>query len=223
MIELTFGRPGECKSLDQARVIEKLLKRALKCKKKYKLNRKVFVNLHMTVTEELKPFLFYYSDLFALIRETDCDIVIDEVSVFLPCDKWKDTHFEIRRMLAQHRKRGIEIYANTQDYRMVDINFRRMIHNAFIVRKGLGNRNPSSTLPPIKHIWGFYLKRDLDPAILEDLGSKVFISLPSFHLIRRKYVNMYDTREDIKPGTPPPFHHQVRRCPECGFRKVIHS
>ena len=222
MIELTIGRPGECKSLDQAKTIDWLLRRAYKTEKKYKLFRKVFVNLHLKVDAKFSKYLFYFDDLFELTKEKDCDIVIDEIAVYLPSDKWKDTHFEVRRMLAQHRKRGIEIYANTQDFRMVDINFRRMIHKVFKVKKVIGNRNPSKTRPPIKHIWGVYIKRELDIELLEETDKKENFSIPNIEFIRRKFVEMYDTTEDIKPVDPPPLHHYVRKCATCDFKKTYH-
>ena len=111
MIDLTFGRPGECKSLDQAKTTLWLLERALKIKKKYGFHREVWTNFHLRKDfyDTYAGHLFYYDDLFSLVGKKDCDIVIDEVAVYLPCDRWKDTHFEIRRMLAQHRKRGLEI------------------------------------------------------------------------------------------------------------------
>ena len=224
MIDLTFGRPGECKSLDMAQTTIWLLERAIKIKKKLNLKREVWLNFHLSneVLEKYKDFIFYYDDLHQLIEKKDIDIVIDEVSVYLPCDRWKDTHFEVRRMLAQHRKRGLEIYANTQDYKMIDINFRRMIRYVYVVKKLCGNRDPSNTMPPIKYIWGIYTRREIDVSSLENEKESAALSFPKFKLIRREYCEIYDTREDIKPGKPPKFKHIARECADCSFRKVSH-
>jgi len=224
MINLVFGRPGECKSLDQAKTVIFLLNRAVKIKNKYDLNREVWCNFHLSkeINENYKGFIFYFDDLFELTKKKDIDIIIDEVSVYLPCDRWKETHFEVRRMLAQHRKRGLEIYANTQDYKMIDINFRRMVKYVFVVKKVFGSRDPSSTMPPIKYIWGFYIKREVDVSSLED-GKEINVGLiPSFKFITRNFTEIYDTREDIKPGLPPKFKHIERECAECDFSKVSH-
>lgn len=227
MIEFTFAGPGEGKSLDLARTALWLLDRSEYVEKKLGLRREVWGNFHLSaaVQERYPGRYHYYDDLFQLTKLKDVDVMVDEVAVYLPADKWKDTHFEVRRMLAQHRKRGLEIYANTQDYRMVDINFRRMVKVVRSVKKMMGNPDPSPTLPPIRRIWGVILVRELDKHSIEDSGEQHPIHwLPRPFLIRRKLVEAYDTREDIRPSPPPRFHHIERVCEreDCDFHKVEH-
>ena len=225
--ELCIGRPGQGKSMYNARITLALLKRAEWIEKKLKTVRKVAINFHLSkeLMEKYAKYLIYWTDPMELIRLTDYDLVIDEVANYFPSDKWKDTHHEVRRMFAQHRKRGMEIFANTQDYRMVDINYRRMLSRVFQIWKIVGNRSPSATLPKIKYIWGLIIIRELDPETLEDDGEKKVIGLiPNLMLITRKLVECYDTREDIKAAPAPPYHHIERHCsdPNCNFHKFIH-
>jgi len=221
MIDLVIGPPGSCKSLYQAMTVEWLIFRSIRGQLKYNLPpRKIFLNFHLSKewSEKYADRLVYWSDLYDLTKVNDADIVIDEVAVHLPSDRWADTHFEVRRMLAQHRKRGLEIFCNTQDYKMVDINFRRMLHRVWSVQKISGSADPSPTLPPIKKIWGIFFRwelgsfRDLEEG---DFSHASFLPRP--YLIRRKYIEMYDTREDIKPSPPPKWKHIERDCelPEC--------
>lgn len=157
-----------------------------------------------------------------LIRLKDFDLFIDEVANYFPSDKWKDTHHEVRRMFAQHRKRGMEIFGNTQDYRMVDINYRRMLSRVFQLYKVIGSPSPSATKPAVKFPWGIIAIFELDPETLEDDKEKERVGFPSFFLITKKLTSLYDTTEDIKPAPAPAFHHIERECLHCGFKKQIH-
>lgn len=223
--QLAIGRPGQGKSMYNAKLTIELLDRAVKIQKKMKVVRKVAINFHLSaeMMEKYKEYIIYWTDPMELIELKDYDLVIDEIANYFPSDKWKDTHFEVRRMFAQHRKRGMEIYCNTQDYRMVDINCRRMLSRVYQLWKVVGNRSPSPTLPKIRWVWGLIIIRELDPEKLEDDGEKeVITTIPDFMLITRKLVNLYDTREDIKSAPPPKFHHVRRDCDTCEFVKFIH-
>lgn len=224
MIQFYFGRPGSGKSMEQARVALALFERSVSIHKKYGIVRPIYTNFHLNLTEEQKFYWRYYSDLESLVLLKDVDICIDEVSVYLPSDRWKDTSFNVRRMLAQHRKRGIEIYANAQDWRQVDINFRRMIGTAFRCRKLIGSRDPSSTMPPVRFVWGVYTLNEVNPDTMEEGKQESSRIFPIFHLISKKKASLYDTSEDIKPVALPPYRHEERVCnhPGCNYRHTLH-
>lgn len=222
--ELTIGRPGTGKSMYTAKLVLWALKRAEYIYKKLGVVRKVALNFHINqqLQKKYHDYLYYWTDPMQLIELKDFDLFIDEIANYFPSDKWKDTHYEVRRMFAQHRKRGMEIFANTQDYRMVDINCRRMLSRVFQLFKIIGSRSPSATLPKIKHPWGVIAQFELDPETLEDDKEKERVGLPTFFFITKKLVDLYDTKEDIKPAPPPNFHHITRSCVVCRFRKDIH-
>lgn len=222
MIELVCGRPGTGKSMYLAKRTWKLLNRSVNVEKKLGVRRMVCLNFHLNkkIEEKFKERIFYYSRLKSLTSLSDVDVVIDEVATYLPADRWKDTSYEVRRMFAQHRKRGMEIYANTQAYKMVDINFRRMIHRYYELSKLIGNRDPSPTLPPVKTIWGLIAMWQMDPLKIEDDEKKEtmnFMNIPEFLMIRKKWVEMYDTREDIKPAPADPKEHVEIFCERHGI------
>lgn len=225
MFVLTIGKPGQGKSLDNADTLLWLLWRNKRIEKKYGMRRLVLINFHVSdkILSKYKDFIRYWNDPMQLVKMRDCDIVWDEISVALPSDKWKDTPPAVRHMLAQHRKRGIEIHANTQDFRMLDINARRMIHRVFLVKKVLGSRDISATKPKLRYIWGLILKFELDPMSLEDGAVRKIISwFPSIILISRSLVSVYDTTEDIKPPPEAALVHFTRKCYTCGYVKEGH-
>jgi len=65
---------------------------------------------------------------------------------------------------------------------------------------------------------------------------KKYEVFPSWMLISRDLVSIYDTRQDIALGKPPPLRHEVRYCEhfgeidedtgklhDCQFHKVFHT
>lgn len=237
MFSFTFGDVGSGKSLVQARDVLLLLKRSRRIHKKYKIpNREVWCNFHMNqkIHEQYADILKVWHDPMEMIftdypyckiirRDFDC--VWDEMAVELPADAWKDTHPEIRRFFSQHRKRGIQITGNTQDYMMLDINARRMTTSVFHTRKFWGSRDPSSTLPPVKFIWGFVFKWRIDKqAIRQDGKALVYEDfLPELLWIGRKLVSAYDTREDINAVDIPDLRHIKKQCRVCGKIVIKHA
>jgi len=218
---LAIGRPGMGKSMYDAEIVMKLLKRAEKIRKKLKVIRKIAINFHLRkdLMEKYADYILYWQDPTELTGMRDFDLVIDEISSFFPSDKWKDTPLDVRRMFAQHRKRGMEIFANTQSYKMLDINCRRMLSRVYELTKLVGSRSPSATLPKIKYIWGLIAMIELDPTSLEDDAQKKRITiLPDFLVISKRKADLFDTTEDIKPYDPP----HVRRC-KCGQTQIIHN
>lgn len=159
----------------------------------------------------------------------NCDIFIDEIGAILPNDGWKDTPLETRRFLAQHRKRGIEIYANTQDFSMVDINARRMMSRVFHAIKVIGSRDISATKPPPKYVWGIIAVMEITNfKTATSVKERQFDGFPSFIMLDQDLVDIYDTTEDIKGAGYAPLRHVRRVCEThgeedgCGFEKIMH-
>jgi len=159
----------------------------------------------------------------------DCDVFIDEIAAMVPADGWKDTPLETRRFFAQHRKRGIEIYANTQNYAMVDINAREMMSHVYHATKLIGSRDISATKPPPKYIWGIILILEVREFRTTARGDdRQYDGFPTLMLIDRDLVEVYDTTEDIKGAGYAPFRHVLRKCENhglldgCDFTKIAH-
>lgn len=235
MFQFTFGDVGSGKTIDHVNTSLDLLKRSVKIEKKYKLGiRQIWSNFHLSseIETKYKERFFTWHDPLEMIfidypkntqirRDFDC--LWDEMAVELPSDRWKEVDPEIRRFFAQHRKRGIQIYGNTQDYMMLDINARRMATRVFQTHKIIGNRDPSSTLPKIRFIWGLIAKWELDKACIrsDDMLRKHVSLLPLWLVISRRLVNAYDTGEDIAKCRDS-FKHLTRECLVCGYKKIIH-
>jgi len=227
MIVIFSGRPGSGKSLKMAHTLVEVLYRNIKYHEKSGIKRQVWTNLKLCREAELefKGYLNYWEDPRELVLLRDVDVFWDEIATHLDSTQWQNMSLEIKRWLQQHRKFGIEIYGTTQDFAMIDKRMRRMTSDLFILTKLFGSRDKSSTTPEVKYIWGLSMIRTLDPATYDEENNQGTGSFPSFMLLTRDGVDLYDTTQEIKQGKYPPLNHVERECilPGCGFHKVIHA
>jgi len=232
--EITEGPPGQGKSLYTARTAERLLLRNVKWHEAGNPKRLIYSNLKFSEEFESRfdGYIKYWSDSSELVKLRDCDIIWDEIATELDSRNWTNLSIEMKRFLSQYRKRGIDIYGNTQDFSMVDQRARLMISNVRTLTKIIGSRDISTTKPAPKRIWGLVLIRDVVNYRETEPEKKKYELWPSFLIISRLLVSIYDTRQDIALGKPPPLRHEVRHCEhhaevggdgDCNFCKVFHS
>jgi hypothetical protein len=230
--EIVEGAPGQGKSLYTARLTIRLLKRNQKWFKKTGVIRKIFSNLKFSewFEAEAGEFLEYWSDSSVLVKLSDCDIIWDEIATELDSREFANCSIEMRRFLSQYRKRGIDIYANTQDFSMIDKRARLMISGVRTLTKIAGSRDISTTKPNPKYIWGLVMIRNVQNYHEDDPEKKKYDIVPSFMFIERELVSIYDTRQDIPLGKPAPLKHRELVCEfhdvpghNCTFRKLVHS
>jgi len=232
--EITEGAPGQGKSLYTARTARRLLLRNKSWEKSGNERRILWSNLKFSENfeHEFDGYIKYWSDSSQLVKLRDCDIIWDEIATELDSRNWTNLSIEMKRFLSQYRKRGIDIYGNTQDFSMVDQRARLMISNVRTLSKIIGSRDISTTKPAPKTIWGLVMIRDVQNFREVDPEKKKYDVIPSFMLISKELVSIYDTRQDIALGKPPPLRHETRFCEhhkdaggngDCDFCKEFHS
>jgi len=232
--EVCEGPPGQGKSLYTAQVVKRLALRNQKWHLAGNPRREIWSNIKFSpeFEDKFRGFIRYWTDTSELVKLRDCDIVWDEIATELDSRNWANLTTELKRFLSQYRKRGIDIYANTQDFSMVDHRARLMISGVRTLTKILGSRDISATKPAPKVIWGLVMIRDVVNYRETEPEKKKFELVPSFMLIEKEKVEIYDTRQDIAVGEPPPLAHVVRYCARhklvggdgsCDHCKVLHS
>ncbi len=230
--EVIEGSVGQGKSLYTAKIIMRLLKRNKRWYQKGNPRRVVWSNLKLSkeLENEWVGYLKYWADSALLVKLRDVDIVWDEIATELDARNWVNLSIEMKRFLSQYRKRGIDIYANTQDFSMIDQRARLMISRVCTLSKIVGSRDISATKPDPKHIWGLVMIRQVENYRETDPEKKKYGLLPSFFLIVRDLVEIYDTTQDITLGELPRLKHEVRYCEmhdiaghDCTYKKIIHS
>lgn len=212
-----------------ARTALRLIERNRAWEKKSGIRRIVMSNMKFSESfEEANVGYFgYWVDSAELIQLRNCDIIWDEIATEIDNRNFANLSVEMKRFLSQYRKRGLDIYANTQDFSMIDARARLMITSVRTLRKLLGSPDISTTKPPPKRIWGFVLIRDVENFRETDPEKKIYSWVPDFFFISRALVSLYDTTQDIPLGKPAPLKHEERTCElhgiGCQFVKVLHS
>lgn len=224
-ITIYTGKPGSGKTAGLAKKLLEVAERNVRWKKKTGKTRFIYSNTKITkkYEEKYKDFLKYWSEPRELTPLLDSDVFWDEMPAHLDATAWADMSFELKRWLQQHRKRGVEIWGTAQSFSQVDISARRLVSTLKWLSKKMGSPDPSPTSPPLKHIWGWGIARDVDPIDFDE-DKPTFIGLPSFYLISRSLCETFDTRQDITVGEYPPMRHMFRVCerPGCKFVRVTH-
>jgi len=206
--EIIEGKPGQGKSLYTARLCRKLIKRNHKWYQKSGIVRCVYSNIKFSKEFEDasnidgQEFLKYWTSTFELTQLYNIDLLWDEIATELDSRNFSSLSDEIKRFLSQYRKRGVDIYANTQNFSMIDMRARLMVTRVASLSKILGSRDPSPTKPPVKHIWGLVMVRDVEDILSDDPHNKRYTLVPSFFFIDKEDVAIYDTTQDI-PQSPP--------------------
>jgi len=223
MIVVYQGLPGAGKSMMTARILISVLYRNKKYFEKTGIKRKVYHNLSLSLEfkEEFKDFLEEWSEPTQLIFYRNADVFIDEISTYFDATQWANMPLSVKRWLQQHRKHGVEIYANTQDFGQVDISVRRLTYRLFNLKKVCGSRDISATLPPPRFVWGLITKTSIDPKKYDPTLKNVE-SFPSFLWLSRADISVYDTTAEVLPGKLPPLQHYERVCTDCGHVKISH-
>jgi len=107
-------------------------------------------------------WILYWTRLDELHELRHADLIWDEIATELDARNWPNLSPETMRMLSQYRKRGLDIYANTQDFSMVDVRARLMITSVHTLTKLIGSPDPSATKPAVTRIWGVVLIRQVE-------------------------------------------------------------
>lgn len=234
IFEITEGPPGQGKSLDQAQKALWLARRNVRWHKKGHPVRQIWSNQKFSVEFENKfaGYIFYWTDPADLCKLRNVDILWDEIATELDARNFANLSTEMKRFLSQYRKRGVDIYANTQDFSMIDARARLMISKVTTLKKLIGSRDISTTKPNPKFIWGLIMKRDVLNFRETDPEKKKYGLIPSFFFIEKYLVSLYDTTQDIPAGKPAPLKHQVVYCENhksqggdgtCTYCQVRHS
>jgi len=227
--EITEGAPGQGKSMYTARTALRLIQRNRAWENKSGVRRIVMSNMRFSPSFETENegYFGYWTDSAELVGLRNVDVIWDEIATEIDARNFANLSVEMKRFLSQYRKRGIDIYANTQDFSMIDARARLMITHVRTLRKILGSPDISTTKPAPRHIWGLVLIRDVENFRETDPEKKKYSWVPDFFFITRSLVELYDTTQDIPLGKPAPLKHEERVCElhgaGCQFQRVLHS
>jgi len=168
----------------------------------------------------------YWEHISEIAELEDTDFIIDEISQYADSRDFANLSSIVKRMLTQSDKVGVDIWANTQSPKQVDIMYKRNCERMFRVTKWFGSRRPSPKKPPIKFTWGLLTLAELerqafDKEESEEIYKTRFWQIPHFIFIKKHITKMFDTRQKIV-GSPMPLEHSERYCSVCGKKHIGH-
>lgn len=229
------GLPGSGKSTKLASIALDLLEQNkrlfLKMASYGKPRRLVVSNMKFSKEIEKKygygtheSYIEYWDNLTDLIEYRHVDVIIDEVATYLDSTQWKEVPLSVKRWLQQHRHFGLDIFGSTQDFKTIDISMRRLVKKAWWVRKVIGSRDISTTLPDVKNPWGLVWLNEIPWEDFTNDAQDYKLSLfPEWLFITKKRTSCFDTTQDILGSEYPALIHKVKYCKTCGFEKVSHT
>lgn len=153
---------------------------------------------------------------------SECSLQIDEIPAYFDSRTFADLPLNVRLWLAQAQKLGVYMYGTAQDWSQVDISFRRLVNKLILVRKLVGSRRPSKTIPGSKIPWVLGLSWNLNPeanATTDELQVSL-LQYPKPTLYTKKDALRFDTNARVTLSDPPPLKKVVRVCPEDGYTRV---
>lgn len=171
--------------------------------------------------------IVYWRSLEEIKDMVECDIICDEIGKFFDSRFWEKLSLDIRNWLSEGAKQGIHWYGGAQDFAQVDKSFRRLVQPGDLIQvtKIVGSRRPSATMPPVKHIWGIMILRELDPqGYNEDKKKFESSGFPSVRFIHRETCEIFNTNARIKFESQITLRHMDAFCQksDCSFHKIIH-
>jgi len=219
-----IGKEGSGKTLLMGRDTKWIIDRNAKLFKKTGMVRVLRSNI--AYSKSLEEYaeskgvpVMYWKDIEELEKFSECDLFIDEVGAYFDSRTFSDLPLSTRLWLAQAQKLGVHIYAGAQDWGQIDVSFRRLVSRLYEVKKVLGSRRPSKTIPAGKHPWAIILMYKVAPAASSDSTELATLSmLPEIFFAGKKAVGRFDTNARIIDSAAAPLQRIVRHWtnPETG-------
>lgn len=231
MIEVYTGNPGSGKTTYLARKAVQCLKENHNVYLKTGYKKKVLSNIHFSkdLHSRYPQYIEYFTDLEDVDSLRDCDIFIDEISLYFDSQNWESLPRRTKKFLRLHRHYGVNIYGAAQDFKTVDPNFRRLVHQGslYLFDRITASREPNPARPPIKLPYLFTIRRQvhvLDYA--EEKNEYRYTGLRPFWF-RTKDFAVFDTHQEFDLGaiqeTTEGYTDLIkyqRVCPEDGYTIV---
>lgn len=273
---IIFAPPGNGKSLEQARISEKCFQEYRMTETKYPELPHRYLLTNQTLDKkyicEINGFSSeWYDEHYVLWKEVDdirychrkncwkgtglhklhdCDLFCDEGAGLFPATAKgavDDMPRWLKKLVEQHRHNGIRILLLTIDFQGINITARRCVWDTWYMRKTIGNRDISATLPAPRFIWGIYSQKRIDPKLVRSDNVELLIRIQTdkeyekqleqldligwtrYRLITRHKTKLYDTTQDIADlEVKREIEHIEVPCkdpkhPNCGYKLITHK
>jgi len=162
MISLVEAKPGQGKSIYATyHIIEYLA-----FKRRTRICTNMPLNLppgalaritHVSDWRDIKSVMYEHLARSSRDRKSEGSLlfVLDELSLLLDANNWDSLPMDVKFMLRQHRKFGVDILGFSQSVRDIDVKYRRLVQRLYVIKKVF-------VLPFLKWPIGLFYLREYD-------------------------------------------------------------
>lgn len=228
MIKVYTGLPGSGKNTVLSDIAFQRIKATKALHKRTGYRRHVYLDFKLD-TNLLAPYEGYFSYFNGTNEmETwkDADIFFGEIALDFDAHNWESTPRSIKKYLRLHRHYRVNIWSASQDFTTVDISFRRLTNQLYLMHRLIGSREPDPALidekkskrKPLRFL--LTLERAVDRALwgVEKEHYEFIGTTPRFFW--GKDFDLFDTHEDIPEKATAPLRKEVRVCPVDGYTRT---
>lgn len=149
----------------------------------------IFSNYH--IKNDLFPRrVEYFDDPEKLEKMERCIVLIDDGAIWFNSRRWQDFSYNLQYKIINNRKDGLKIYVTTQYYGSLESTIRENCHFYYECKKLMGSDEFS------KKVWGIIRVNQFYPDLADKIKRKPIST--DWFLLRKKYIDLYDTYEKIK-------------------------
>lgn len=234
-IEVYSGNPGSGKTSFLARQALACLRanRETFLKTQYKRTVRSNIMFSDSINTEFGDFIQYFHDLEDIDQLRDCDLFIDEISLYFDSHNWEALPRRTKKFLRLHRHYGVNIFGASQDFKSVDPSFRRLVDkgNLYLFDRITASGEPNPAKPEALLPYLFTIKRQVKANCFDDEKIEYkFIGMGRWCLFTKKDFKIFNTHQEFDLGainetTPgyPDLQKVIQVCPEDGFAKVTYK
>jgi len=223
MKTMYIGKEGSGKTLLMGGETERLIFRNARLLKQTGIPRPIVSNI--AYSDDLRWLahdkgvpLYQWQHIAELEKMTECDLFIDEVGAYFDSRTFEFLPLSTRLWLAQAQKLGVHIFGGAQDWAQIDVSFRRLVNRIYEVKKLIGTRRPSRTMPAGRIKFAVSLMWRLSPNANSDLAEVKPVSLfPTPIFMTLKDMERFNTNSRVLESKPPPLRKLVQVCEEDGY------
>lgn len=234
-IEVYTGNPGSGKTTFLARQALKRLKinKSVFEQTGYKKTVRSNIYFHNDIKDTFGDFVQYFQDLEDIDKLRDCDLFIDEISLYFDSHNWEALPRRTKKFLRLHRHYGVNIFGASQDFKAVDNSFRRLVDkgNLYYFDRVTASGEPNPAKPDSLAPYLYTVRRIVKATSYDD--EKVdyrFLGWGKHLLFTKRDFNIFDTHQEFDLGAVnvttagyPDLKKIIQVCPEDGYTKVSYK
>jgi len=139
----------------------------------------------------LQHRIHYFNSMKELVDLENSIVLIDEGSIWFNSRLWNHLDPRVQYKFLQHRKDGLRIYVTSQFFDGMDKVVRQNTHKYFEIRKIFGSDEDA------EKVYGLIRMTEFAPRAFDKIRRSAIST--EYFLIRRKYVDMFNTHEKVNP------------------------